>query len=137
MTTSTIRPLPINPETLAPPAGHFDRAIRIGNWLSISGTSALTNLTGEIEDRILPESFRDQANATFDNIEAVLASVGGTLADIYDFRVTLADGADFGELNDIFRERLPERGFTGHGFVAGFLAPGMKIEIAASAYLHS
>ena len=45
--------LTFNPATLAPPVGHFDRAVKIGPWLFISGTSALTHKTGRIEDRKL------------------------------------------------------------------------------------
>ena len=125
----------VNPSSLAEPAGHFDRAVRIGDFLHISGTSALTNLTGTVEERILPESFREQADATFDNIEKVLVSQGGTLADIYEIRVTLSDRDLFGPLNEILKERMPARGFIGSGYVAGFMAPHMKIEVEAHAYL--
>lgn len=95
----------VNPSTLAAPAGHFDRAVRIGDFLHISGTSALTNLAGAVEERILPEGFREQADATFDNIEKVLVSQGGSLADIYEIRVTLSDRDLFGPLNEILKER--------------------------------
>ena len=129
------RVVPVNPPTLAAPAGHFDRAVRIGDWLFISGTSALTNLSGDLADRVLPDSFVEQANAAFDNIGKVLEYAGGSFEDVYEIRVTLADAADFGPLNDIFAERMPHRGFVGSGYVAGFLAPGMKIEIEANAYI--
>ncbi|WP_037370738.1 RidA family protein [Amycolatopsis orientalis] len=127
--------VPINPGTLAEPAGHFDRAVRIGPWLFISGTSALTNLSGTIEERRMPEDFREQANIAFDNIEKVLHEAGATFEHVYEIRTMLSDAADFGVLNELFRERMPGRGFIGHGYVTGFLAPGMKIEIEANAYL--
>ncbi|WP_448809917.1 RidA family protein [Agromyces bauzanensis] len=127
--------IPINPETLGEPAGHFDRAVRIGDWLLISGTSALTNLSGTIEERIMPDSFEDQACVTFDNVEKVLEAAGATWNDVYEIRAMLSNAADFAHLNDIFRERIPARGFIGHGYVTEFLAPGMKIEIEVNAYL--
>lgn len=125
----------INPDTLAEPAGHFDRAVQIGPWLFISGTSALTNLSGTIEERRMPDTFLEQANSAFDSIEKVLTAAGATFDDVYEIRAMLSDAADFGTLNDIFRERLPNRGFVGHGYVTEFLAPGMKVEIEANAYL--
>ncbi|MEU2209244.1 Rid family hydrolase [Streptomyces hygroscopicus] len=129
--------IPLNPPTLADPAGHFDRAVRIGDWVFVSGTSALTNLSGPLADRVLPDSFLEQANTTFDNIEKVLEHAGGSLADVYEIRVILNDRNNFGTLDDIFRERFPDRGFIGHGYVAEFLAPGMLIEVEAHAYLPS
>lgn len=64
----------VNPPSLAAPAGHFGRAVRIGDFLHVSGTSALPNLAGTVEERILPEGFREQAVTTFGNIEKVLVS---------------------------------------------------------------
>lgn len=125
----------LNPPTLAEPAGHFDRAVRIGDWLFISGTSALTNMSGEVSERRLPDTFEEQAQLTFDNIEKVLDYAGATYEHVYELRVILSDRADFGRLNEIFRERMPNRGFIGHGYVADFLAPGMKIEVEANAFL--
>lgn len=125
----------VNPAALAPPAGHFDRALRIGPWLTVSGTSALTNLTGPVEERRLPTDFRAQAELTFDNIAAVLAAVDASFEHVYEIHATLARAEDFGVLNEIFRERIPERGFVGSGYVAEFLGPGMLIEVEARAYL--
>ncbi|GAA2873538.1 MAG TPA: RidA family protein [Microbacterium sp.] len=125
----------INPSRLAPPAGHFDRAMRIGPWLTVSGTSALTNLTGPVEERRLPDDFRAQAELAFDNIAVVLDSVDASFEHVYEIHATLARAEDFGTLNDIFRERIPERGFVGSGYVAEFLGPGMLIEVEVRAYL--
>lgn len=137
--TSTTRKsphiVPINPGTLAEPAGHFDRAVRIGDWLFISGTSALTGLSGSISERIMPESFEEQAAAAFDNVERVLEAAGGSWDDVYEIRAMLSDAGDFAHLNDVFRDRIPNRGFIGHGYVTEFLAPDMKIEIEVNAYL--
>lgn len=125
----------INPSDLAPPAGHFDRAMRIGPWLTVSGTSALTNLTGPVEDRRLPADFRAQADLAFDNIAIVLAAVDAGFEHVYEVHATLARAEDFGTLNEIFRERIPQRGFVGSGYVAEFLGPGMLIEVEVRAYL--
>ena len=56
-----------NPDTLGPPVGHFDRAVRFDDWLFISGTSALTHLQGDISDRHLVEGIEAQTHQTLDS----------------------------------------------------------------------
>ena len=59
-----------NPDTLAPPVGHFDRAVKFGaDWLFISGTSALTNVQGDMRKRKLVKGIKAQTHETLDNIE--------------------------------------------------------------------
>ena len=79
--------------------------------------------------------YRGQLNCVLDNIEKVLHAVGVTFDNVYEIRTVIGNATDFGALNDIFRERMPNRGFVGHGYVTEFLASGMKIEVEAEAYL--
>ena len=100
-----------NPETLGPPVGHFDRAVRFDDWLFISGTSALTHLRGDIGDRHLVEGIEAQTHQTLDNIEKVCRAAGGSLANIYEIRMILKEREYFGIVSDIFKERIPDKGF--------------------------
>ena len=68
-----------NPETIGPPVGHFDRAVRFDNWLFVSGTSALTGLTGSMNERRLEPGIERQTQLTLDNIEKVMQAAGGSL----------------------------------------------------------
>jgi len=124
-----------NPTTLAAPVGHFDRAVRFGDWLFVSGTSALTNAPGAMEDRRLVQGIDAQTRETLDNIERVLTAAGGTLAHIYELRVILRRREDFAAVDRILRERLPGKGFIAHGYEGVLLHPDMEIEIEANAYL--
>jgi hypothetical protein len=67
----------INPGALAAPVGPFDRAVRIGPWLFISGTSALTHLPGDFFARPLPPTMEEQARLTFLNIKSATRSRTG------------------------------------------------------------
>ena len=49
----------INPATLGPAAGPFCRAVQLDNILYIAGTSALSHLTGPLNDRYLPPSIEE------------------------------------------------------------------------------
>lgn len=124
-----------NPSTLAPPVGHFDRGVRFGDWLFISGTSALTNVRGDMLERKLVEGIDAQTRETLDNIEKVCKDAGGSLADIYEMRVILKKREYFKTVSDIFKERIPDLGFICHGYQGDLLHPDMELEIEAYAYL--
>jgi enamine deaminase RidA (YjgF/YER057c/UK114 family) len=125
----------INPTTLAQPVGHFDRAVRIGNILYISGTSALTHVSGGLRDRELPATIEEQTRLTFENIKKVTNAAGGRLSDIFKLTVFLVHAEDFDVVDKITREYLPERGFINSAFRTDLLNPNMLIEIEATALL--
>jgi len=124
-----------NPSTLAAPIGHFDRAVCFGDWLLISGTSALTNVQGDMDNRRLITGIQAQTHETLDNIEKVCLEAGGSLSDIYEFRIFVKKPEHFAYVSDILKQRLPRKGFIAHGYVSGLLHPEMEIEIEACAYL--
>ncbi len=124
-----------NPETLAAPVGHFDRAVRFGDWLFVSGTSALTNVSGSIGERRLVEGIEAQTHETLDNIEKVLTAAGGSLADVYELRIILKRREHFQVVDRILKERIPGKGFIAHAYEGVLLHPDMELEIEANAYL--
>jgi enamine deaminase RidA (YjgF/YER057c/UK114 family) len=124
-----------NPATLKPPVGHFDRAVRFDNWLFVSGTSALTNVSGPIEERRLVEGLEAQTHETLDNIARVLEAAGGSLADVYEVRVILKQRGDFAVVDRILAERIPGKGFIAHAYEGVLLHPEMELEIEVNAYL--
>jgi enamine deaminase RidA (YjgF/YER057c/UK114 family) len=124
-----------NPTTLATPVGHFDRAVRFGDWLYISGTSALTNVSGNIKDRRLVKGIEAQTRETLDNIERVLKAAGGTLEQIYEVRIIMKRAADYPVVDRIFAERIPKKGFIAHGYEGILVHPEMELEVEANAYL--
>jgi len=124
-----------NPSTLAPPVGHFDRAVRLGDWLFISGTSALTNVKGPMNQRQLVSGIEAQTNETLNNIEKVLEDAGATVDNIYELRMILKTREHFPIVDQILRRRMPKRGFIAHAYEGVLLHPQMEIEIEANAYL--
>lgn len=123
-----------NPKTLAPPVGHFDRAVKIGPWLFISGTSALTHKTGRIEDRKLSPTIEEQTRETLTNIQRVCEDAGYALEDIYELRIFITKREFFGKVDAIVKEFLPKRGFVCHAYQAELMNRDMLIEIEANAY---
>lgn len=126
--------LTFNPATLAPPVGHFDRAVKLGPWLFISGTSALTHKTGRIEERKLSPTIEEQTRETLTNIQRVCDAAGYALEDIYELRIFITRREFFGKVDAIVREVLPKRGFVCHAYQAELMNADMLIEIEANAY---
>ena len=128
-----MKKLTFNPATLAPPVGHFDRAVKIGPWLFISGTSALTHKTGRIEERKLSPTIEEQTRETLTNIQRVCEAAGYALEDIYELRIFITRREFFGKVDAIVKEfcpgaiRLP-------CLPAELMNADMLIEIEASAY---
>ena len=123
-----------NPKTLAAPVGHFDRAVKLGPWLFISGTSALTHKTGRIEERKLSPTIEEQTRETLTNIQRVCEDAGYALEDIYEIRIFITKREFFGRVDAIVREVLPKRGFVCHAYQAELMNRDMLIEIEANAY---
>ncbi|MFO0997780.1 MAG: RidA family protein [Alphaproteobacteria bacterium] len=124
----------VNPKTLAGPVGPFDRAVRIGPWLFISGTSALTHLSGDFFERPIPPGIEEQARLTFQNIANVCTEAGYTLDDVYQIRYTIKDRRDIRKVHAVIREFLPNRGFISSAYEGELLRPEMLIEVEANAY---
>ena len=127
----------INPTTLAEPVGHFDRGVKIGDYLHISGTSALTNVSGAMADRKLAPTIEEQTRLTFENIKKVCEAAGCSLDDVFEIRFFIKRREDFGVVDAMAREYLPKRGFIAHGYQGELLHPDMLIEIEAKAYVPS
>jgi enamine deaminase RidA (YjgF/YER057c/UK114 family) len=123
-----------NPKTLAAPVGHFDRAVKIGPWLFISGTSALTHKAGRIEERKLSATIEEQTRETLTNLQRVCEDAGYTLEDLYELRIFITRREFFGKVDAIVKEVLPKRGFVCHAYQAELMNAQMLIEIEANAY---
>jgi aminoacrylate peracid reductase len=116
-----------------PPRYTFSPAVRAGNLLFISGTTAVDD-----DMQIVgPGDIAAQARHIFAKFERLLAAAGATLADIVettDFITTTENYAKTAEVRrQVFRGG-PYPAATGV-VVAGLLRPGALIEISAVAVI--
>lgn len=88
----------ITAEHLAPPAGPFSPAIRIGEALYLSGQVAQDPVTGAL----VPGDVTRQAEQIFRNIQEVLEAAGKTFADVVRVGVYLTDIRDFQAMNAVY-----------------------------------
>lgn len=93
--------------------GTYSQAIRAGNTVYLSGQIPLLPATMEL----VTGDMRAQIARVFDNLAAVAAAGGGTLADVVKLNVYLTDLAHFPLVNEVmaqyFRAPYPARAAVG------------------------
>ncbi len=93
--------------------GTYSQAVKVGDTVYLSGQIALDPKTMDM----LMTDMRSQITRVFDNLKAVAAASGGSLADVVKLNVYLTDLANFPLVNEImatyFREPYPARAAVG------------------------
>lgn len=114
--------------TAAAPAaiGPYSQAVRAGNTVYLSGQIGLDPATMQ-----LVEGFEAQTRRVFDNLKAVAAAAGGSLADAVRITIYLTDLAHFPVVNEImaayFAQPYPARATIG----VAQLPRGAQVEVDA------
>ncbi|MFQ5916068.1 MAG: RidA family protein [Nitrospinota bacterium] len=119
----------ITPSGLGEPIGPFVRGIRAGGSVAISGTSALSHLTGTLDSREMPKDFQAQARQTFANLEVALQAAGLGWEDAVKMTVILKNRGDYGALNAIRKELFADVPIASTTFIAELLREDMLIEV--------
>jgi 2-iminobutanoate/2-iminopropanoate deaminase len=125
----------INPDTMGASIGPFSRAVRIGNRLIISGTTALSHIDGDYYERPLPDTIEEQTRQTLDNIKAVMDAAGGTMEDIVTMTVILKNPSEYKRMNAVRAEFFPNGNVASCTFCADLARDEVLVEIAAEAML--
>lgn len=85
---------------------------------------------------IIPGDIRTQTRRALDNLQQSIAAAGGTLRDVAQVQIFLVDAADAAGMNEVYAEFFsapyPNRATV---VVKELLAPGMRIELTATAVL--
>ncbi len=107
--------------------GTYSQAVRVGSQVFLSGQIPLDPQTMEV----VGGDMRAQITRVFDNLSAVAAAAGGSLADIVKLNVFLTDLAHFPLVNEVmstyFAEPYPARAAIG----VAALPKGVGVEMDA------
>jgi 2-iminobutanoate/2-iminopropanoate deaminase len=88
----------------APPAiGPYSHAVRAGELLFCSGQIPFDPTTGEL----LEAAAAEQARRCLENLQAVCAAAGATLADAVRVTIYMTDLEQFAEVNEVYASFFP------------------------------
>ena len=111
------------------PVGPYSQAVKAGNLVFVSGQIPLVpDSMRMVEGRI-----GEQTHQVLRNVQAIIESAGGTLADVVKTTVYVTDLSDFGIVNEIYRTYFPENPPARSTIQVDALPKGSLIEIEAIA----
>ena len=109
----------------------FSEAVRVGNTLYLSGQIGVA--PGSL--KLVSGGMAAEAKQTMLNIKTSLEAHGGTMADIVKCTVMLADMADWGGFNDVYKTFFTGRYPARSAFGANGLALSARVEVECLAVL--
>jgi 2-iminobutanoate/2-iminopropanoate deaminase len=113
-----------------PVAPYSQGIVAKGRSVYVSGQGSFSPETGRFE----PGDFRQQAERTFHNVQAILEAAGGGWKDVVKVNVYLANILDFAEMNEVYRQFIVEP-YPARTTVQAVLSGTMLIEIDCIAVL--
>jgi reactive intermediate/imine deaminase len=108
-----MRPVAISTERAPAAIGTYSQAVRVGQTVYLSGQIGLDPRTMGLVD----DDAASQIRQVFENLAAVAAAAGGSLANAVRITVYLTDLGDFASVNELmaqyFSEPYPARAAVG------------------------
>ncbi|AHC51485.1 endoribonuclease [Sulfolobus acidocaldarius SUSAZ] len=80
------------------PIGPYSQAIKVGNFLFVSGQIPIDPKTGEL----VKGGIKEQTKAVMENLKAIIESAGFTLQDVVMSNVYLKDLNMFNDFNEVY-----------------------------------
>ena len=111
------------------PMGAYSQGLRAGDFIFVSGQVPRDSATGEIVGTTIEE----QTAQVIENIKAILAAGGATLADVVKVSAHLSDLENFGAYNKVYATYFPDPKPT--RTTVGSQLLGFLVEIDAIAYV--
>ena len=109
----------------------YSQGVRVGSTIYVSGTGGIDPATRQLAGATIGE----QTRQALQNCKAIVEAGGGSLADVVQVTVLLANPADFAGMNEeytkVFATDPPARAVT----KLGVELPGFLVSIMMTAYV--
>ena len=119
----------ITTRTGASPIGAYSQGLRVGDFIFVSGQGPLDPETGQIVGTTVEE----QTGRVLENIKAILAAGGATMADVVKVSAHLSDLSLFERYNKVYAANFPDP--KPARTTVGSQLLGILVEIDAIAYV--
>jgi 2-iminobutanoate/2-iminopropanoate deaminase len=113
----------------AAPIGAYSQGLKVGDFVFVSGQGPLDPQTG----KVIGTTIEEQTARVLENIKAILAAGGATMADVVKVSAHLSDLALFERYNKVYATYFPDPKPT--RTTVGSALPGILVEIDAIAYV--
>ena len=119
----------IHTENAPAAIGPYSQAVKSGNMIFVSGQLGLVPASGNFPS----DDIRDQTRQSLTNIKSILETAGFSMKDVVKTTVLLKDIAQFGDMNEVYKEFFAEPFPARAAFQAAALPKGGLVEIEAIA----
>jgi len=103
----------------------FSEAVRVGNWLILSGQIGINPETGALA----PGGIKPETKQTMENIKRTLEKYGSSLDQVVKCTVMLADISEWSAMNEVYVTYFPNHKPARSAFGTSGLALGARLEI--------
>jgi reactive intermediate/imine deaminase len=107
--------------------GPYSQAVRMGHTVYLSGQIPLDPASGEM----VSADIRTETRRVFDNLQAVCAAAGGSLAQVARVGIYVTDLADFADVNAVMAEYFDAPYPARSTIQVSALPKGARVEVDA------
>ena len=111
--------------------GPYSQAVRVGEWVFVSGQIPLHPGTGDV----VIGGIEEQTRQTLDNLRAVLKAAGASLREVVKTTIYLVDLADFTSVNQVYASYFEVDPPARATVQVAALPKGVLVEVDAIAHL--
>lgn len=111
--------------------GPYSQAIRVGEFVYLSGQIPLDPATGEL----VTGDIEAETHRVMQNLGAVLEAAGASYASVVKTTIFVVDMADYAAVNKVYGGYFPEVPPARSTVAVAALPRGARVEIEATAYL--
>ena len=113
------------------PIGPYSQAIRLGQFVHVSGQTGIDPATG----KFVADDIEDQTRQALKNLEAVLQAAGSSLKQVVKTTVFLTDLSEFKPMNAVYARSFVEIPPARSTVQVAGLPGGARVEIEAVAFI--